>query len=243
MVCIWATSLELSWGIMALRMIVKNVKDWAYTRVKPEISRWIHDIRQDRLQIHSLTPSGDLVMQRRRAASCGPSNEVVDLEKSVSPTSRSQYCTPRRKARPNMPHGNTAPGSLDCRLAKSRVPEIKFNGLTESDEGGVDNGSDEGYVSNRIIRRRKSQEDKKKKSSAFICNDLSSEYHSDASYVPPISEEESTESENVEDEESDDDGASAFSRLKVHRTRTKVDKSSKSPESRSKGVRRRSSRF
>jgi hypothetical protein len=228
---------------MALRMIVKNVKDWAYSRVKPEISRWIHDIRQDRLQIHSLTPSGDSVMQRRRAASCGPSNEVVDLEKSVSPTSRSQYCTPRKKSRPILPHGNTAPGPLDRRGAKSRVPEIILNGSTESDEGGVDDRSDEGYASIHTRGRWKIQENVRGKLSAFICNDGPSEDEYNAPYVPPMSEDESTESESVEDEESDDDGASAFSRLKVHRTPTKVDKSSKSPETRSKGVRRRSSRF
>ena len=213
MVCIWATSLELSWGIMALRMIVKNVKDWVYTHVKPEILRWIHDVRQNRLQRYSLTPSGDMAMQRRRAASCEPANEAVDFEDSVSPTSRSRYRTPRGRARPTLPHGETAPGSLDRRLAKSSVPEIQLNGLADSDEGGVDDSSDEGYASIHTRRWWDSEQDEEKRFSAFVCNDEPSEDDSDASYVPPSEEDESTESESVEDEESDDDGASSSESL------------------------------
>lgn len=213
MVCIWATSLELSWGIMALRMIVKNVKDWVYTHVKPEILRWIHDVRQDHLQRYSLTPSGDMAMQRRRAASCEPANEAVDFEDSVSPTSRSRYRTPRGRARPTLPHGETAPGSLNRRLAKFSVPEIQSNGLMESDEGGFDDSSDEGYASIHTRRWRGSEEDEEKRSSASICNDELSEDDSGASYVPPSHEDESTESESAEDGESDDDGASSIENL------------------------------
>ena len=213
MVCIWATSLELSWGIMALRMIVKNVKDWVYTHVKPEILRWIHDVRQDHLQRYSLTPSGDMAMHRRRAASCEPAKEAVDFEESVSPTSRSRYRTPRGRARPTLPHGETAPGSLNRRLAKFSVPEIQSNGLMESDEGGFDDSSDEGYASIHTRRWRGSEEDEEKRSSASICNDELSEDDSGASYVPPSQEDESTESESAEDGESDDDGASSIENL------------------------------
>jgi hypothetical protein len=41
MKCIWATSLELVWGVFALRMVLENMRAWVYQRVKPEIFRWI----------------------------------------------------------------------------------------------------------------------------------------------------------------------------------------------------------
>jgi hypothetical protein len=190
-------------------MIVKNVKDWVYARIKPEISRWIHDVRQNRLQIHCLTPSGDEVVQRRRAASCEPSNEMVGPKKLVSPTLKSRYRIPQGKARPGLPHGQTAPASFDRRLAKASVPRIQLNGLAGPDEGGTDDSSDEGYASIHTNRWCESEKDEDRKLSAFICNDEPSEDDSDASYVPPDLEDESTESESVEDEESDDDGASS----------------------------------
>ena len=194
---------------MALRMIVKNVKDWVYARVKPEISRWIHDVRQSRLQVYSLTSSGDMVMQRRRAASCELSNETVDFKKSVWLTSRSRYRTPRGRARPALPHGKTAPESLDRRLVKASAPKIQLNGLTEPDEGGIVDGSDEGYESIHTTGLWESEEDEEEVLSAFICNDEPSEDDSDASYVPPSSEDESTEGESTENEESGDNGASS----------------------------------
>ncbi|KAF2627317.1 hypothetical protein BU25DRAFT_440114 [Macroventuria anomochaeta] len=249
-----------------------NVKDWVYARVKPEISRWIHDVRQNRPQIFSLTPSGDTVIQKRRAASCEPYSETADLEKLVSPASRSRHRTP---ARPTLPHGKTAPGSLDRRLARASIPKIQLNRFTEQDGGEIDDTSDEGYASIHTRRQWESEEDEEENMSAFIYNDEPSEDDSDASYVPSSSEDESTEGESVEDEESSDNGASsgedlsgqeenddeydlsdserhcnrlnhqsrAFSRLEVYCTPTKAYKSSKPAESRSKRDRRRSSRF
>ena len=197
---------------MATRMIVENVKNWVYARVKPEILRWIHDIRQNRLQIHSRTPSGDTVIQRRRAASCEPSTEVVNLEGPISPTSRSRYYTPRRRVRPDLPHNETVPATLGRRLAKPGVLKMQLNGSTEPDEGGVDDSSDEGYASIHTRKSWESEEDQKEDQeediSAFIYNDEPSEDDSDASYVPPSSEDESTESESTEDEESDGNGES-----------------------------------
>lgn len=219
MVCIWATSIELSWGIMALRRIVKNVRDWVYTRVKPEVARWIHDVRQTHLQTYSLTAAADRVLQRRRAVSCGPTNEAVDFVELSSPTSRNRYRTPHSKARPTLPHGETAPGSLDRRVTKFSVPEIQVNGSTGSDDGGVDDSSDEGYASNFCSLGREAEEHGEKNIAAFIVNDEPSDDDTDASYVPSSSEDESTESDSVEDEESDDYGASSsenFSQREDH---------------------------
>ncbi|CAN9098923.1 unnamed protein product [Alternaria alternata] len=43
--CIWATSLALTWGVYALRMVIENMREWVYRRVKPELARWIHLVR------------------------------------------------------------------------------------------------------------------------------------------------------------------------------------------------------
>ena len=269
MVCIWATSLELSWGIIALRLIVKNVKDWVYNHVKPEISRWIHDIRQDRLQTYSLTPSGDVVTQRRRAASCQPTDEMVTFEKSGSQPRESRHHNPQGEKRPALPHGQTVPRT------KPRVPKIQLNKSTESGGREIDSSSDEGYASVYTREWRENQQEEKKSYSAFICDDGLSEYDSNASYVPPNSEDESTGSESEEGEESGDDGASsnedlslqeekedkydlsdgeihyprldcqsyASTNLEVYCTPVKGYQSHKPAGSRSKSDRRRSSRF
>jgi hypothetical protein len=193
---------------MVLRMIVKNVKDWVYARVKPEISRWIQDVHRNRHQICSLTPSGDLVTQRRRDTSRGLSNEIVDFEKSVSPILRSRYRTPRKRTRSTLPHGKTAPEPFERRLAKASVPKVRLNGLSEPVGDDIDDSSDEGYASIHTRSGEESEDDKEKYSSAFVCNDESSEDESDVSYVLSSSEDESTESESV-DEENGDGGANS----------------------------------
>lgn len=286
MVCVWATTLELSWGIMALRIILKNVKDWVYAHVKPEVSRWIQDIHRSRRQISSLTPNGDVVIQRRRAKSCGPSDEVVDIERSVSPISKSCRRTSRQRTRPTLPYGETAPEYLERSLAKTSVPKVRLNGLSEPIGDDFDDSSDEGYGSIHTRDREESDGeeeegdgdeeesdgDEEKCWTAFICNDELCEDESDASYVPPTSEDESTETESADDEEisSGDDANSSedesnyaynlsdsespshclnrqspriMARLVVYCTPKKGQKLSTSGEDRSKQDRRRSSRF
>jgi hypothetical protein len=262
MVCIWATSLEISWGIIALRMIVKNVQNWVHARVKPEISRWIQDVYRNRHRICSLTPSGDVVTQRRRAASCGLSNEIVEVEESVE---RSRYRTPRQKQRPALPHGETAPEPRDKRRAKANVPQLRLNGLSEPD--GEDS-PDEGYASIYTRTEDESEEEETKHLSAFICNDEPPEDDSDASYVPSSPEDESTGSESDESSDesanSDEDSSEkenydlsdgevhrgwlkqqsrVISRLEIHCTPTKGYKLSAPIDSRARRDRRRSSRF
>lgn len=36
--CIWASLLELTWGVLVLRMVVKNMREWVYSRVKGELA-------------------------------------------------------------------------------------------------------------------------------------------------------------------------------------------------------------
>lgn len=201
MVCIWATSLELTWGVMALRTIVENMQEWVYARVKPEISRWIRIVHEHPPQTISLTPSGDTVVQRRRAASCEPLSERMDFERWDIPASGERQSTPRTRAIPLLPRGKTAPGSIDRWKAKSDIPRIQLNGSIESNTGDTSDSADEGYSSVHASGCE-SEEDDKAKLSAFIYDDEPSEDNkSDSSYVPSSSEDESTESEIAEEEE------------------------------------------
>ena len=268
MVCIWATSLEISWGIIALRMIVKNVQDWVHARVKPEISRWIQDVYRNRRRISSLTPSGDVVTQRRRATSCGLSNEIVNLKKPVSPISKGCHRSPRQK-RPSLPHGKTAPEPRDGRREKASIPQVRLNGLSEPNGDDIDDSSDEGYGSVHTRSEDESEEEEEEEEEkslhAFICNDEPSEDDSDASYVPPSSEDNSTGSESDESSDASAEDSSdeeeytlsdserhghwlkqqsrAISRPAVYCTPTKGHKLSAPLESRARRERRRSSRF
>jgi hypothetical protein len=240
MVCIWATSLELSWGIIALRMIVKNVQAWVFARVKPKISRWIQDVYRDRNRVCSLTPSGDVVKQRRRAVSCGTANVTTDF---ASPVAKRGYRTPREKERPSLPHGYTAPESRDKRRAKASIPQVRLNGVSEPVS------DDEGYAS--VHPSAETKKKPKKLMSAFICDDEPSEDDPDASYVPPSSKDESDGSGDEDEEyilsgsESDWVKAKArrVSRLEVYCTPTKGGKVGAAVVSKERRERRRSSRF
>lgn len=262
MICIWATSLEISWGIIALRMIVKNVQNWVRDHVKPEIRRWIHDVYWTPHRTYSLTPEGDVVTQRRRAASCGPSSEIVEVGESAE---RSRYRTPRQKRRPALPHGETAPEPRDRCRDKANIPQFRLNGLSEPDG---DNSSDEGYASIHTRTQDESEREESKHLSAFICNDEPSEGDSEASYVPPSSEDKGAGSEseggsdgsvnggedsseegeyNLSDQESHRDWlkkqSRVISRPEVYCTPTKGYRLSAPVDSRAKRDRRRSSRF
>ncbi|KAF2623082.1 hypothetical protein BU25DRAFT_350842 [Macroventuria anomochaeta] len=180
----------------------KPVK-WVYLRIKPEISRWIRIVHEDPPQTVSLTPSGDAVVQRRRAVSCEPLSERLDFERWDLPAPVERHLTPRAKAMPPLPRGKTAPESFDRWKAKANVPKIQLNGYTKSNTGETDDSADEGYSSVHTSGCE-SEEDEKEKLSAFVCDDEPSENdESDASYIPPSSEDESTESESAEEEELD----------------------------------------
>jgi hypothetical protein len=71
--CIWATSLDLTWGVLMLRMIVKNMRKWVYQRVKGDLAKWILQVHRESSTPKVLSPSGDVIEQRTRpASSCGP---------------------------------------------------------------------------------------------------------------------------------------------------------------------------
>ncbi|KAH7384584.1 hypothetical protein BKA66DRAFT_81333 [Pyrenochaeta sp. MPI-SDFR-AT-0127] len=70
--CIWATSLELTWGVLALRMVMKNMREWVYGGVKDQISRWIRFFRKRPQRDVSQTPCAEIAMRTSRAASYQP---------------------------------------------------------------------------------------------------------------------------------------------------------------------------
>ncbi|KAH6622266.1 hypothetical protein C7974DRAFT_473606 [Boeremia exigua] len=199
--CIWTTSLELSWGVMALRVVVKNVKDWVYTHIEPNIARWIAQIRSAGLQTYSLTPGGDIIGFRRRAASLGPTQEDSDSEELEVVNSRSQHCTPQGKLRPHLQHGQTAPESLDRRLIKVRIPQIRLNGLTKIDHEDSDDGPEIGHKSARLSGARRKLKVDSNDLSAFIYDEGASEDDADETYSPSKSEDDSGQS-NSEEEDS-----------------------------------------
>lgn len=90
---IWASSLELTWGVLQLRMIVENMREWVYSRVKGDIARWV-------LKIHGTlsTPAIDSHWRRRHG--------------SDAPTQRAPS-TPPRSAPPR--HPRTAPACVGRR--------------------------------------------------------------------------------------------------------------------------------
>lgn len=205
--CIWTTSLELTWGVMALRRVVKNVIGWVFTRIKPDIARWIAQIRSDSLQTYSRTPGGDTVGFRRRATSLGPTNEVSDSEELESVSSKIQYRTPQGKSRPHLKHGETTPASLDRRLVKGGIPQIRLNGLTESGQEYSDDGSDEGYESVRLSGGRRKPKVDSYDLSTFVCDDDTSADDADATYFPSESDDESGQSNSEEEENAEYDSA------------------------------------
>ena len=103
--CIWATSLELTWGVFALRMVIENMREWVYERVKPEICRWIAHIRSNPKPPTVFVPNGDQVEQRRRARSIGPPPEERPL---VSPSMPPRPAS-HSKVIPKFSRENTVP--------------------------------------------------------------------------------------------------------------------------------------
>ncbi|XP_014553292.1 hypothetical protein COCVIDRAFT_51985, partial [Bipolaris victoriae FI3] len=75
--CIWATSLEISWGVFVLRMVLKNMHEWVNQAVRPELSRWIEGARGYPNPRGFLSPGGDLVVLSKRAASQEPHSKPL----------------------------------------------------------------------------------------------------------------------------------------------------------------------
>ncbi|CAO2655729.1 Nn.00g045320.m01.CDS01 [Neocucurbitaria sp. VM-36] len=166
MQCIWATSLQLTWGVLALRMVVKNMREWVYERVKPEISKWIRNIRGCPLPQVFLTPGGDTVNRTRRAVSCEAPNRTLDFTSSGSP----RRVVHPSKAAPALLRGKTAPEQVTGKKLKYRRPSIEpklykskivqsIEDAEDSEESEDEDGSDEGYASNATYQPSSEGED------------------------------------------------------------------------------------
>ncbi|ORY15326.1 hypothetical protein BCR34DRAFT_184004 [Clohesyomyces aquaticus] len=127
MKCIWATSLELTWGALQLRMVIKNMKEWVYEKAKPVIARQVERIYKNP-QRSTNTRSWDSIQRASRAESCAPQT--------------SKYDNPRPKT-PPLHRLITEPESVDrgrSRIPAWIIPTVHLNG----GEGGL---SDESWDS------------------------------------------------------------------------------------------------
>lgn len=146
-------------------------------------------------------PDGETIQRRRRAASCEPSNEKPKTKLSDSPRSKGERRTSRKIGRPCLPHGETAPASIDRSSDISSSPVTKLVGLEISDGEETDNSSDEGYES-YINRERRNREAEKRMLKDFVVHDQPSEDDSDGTYEPSSSEEDSSETYSTEEDNS-----------------------------------------
>ena len=130
MACIWATSLELTWGVLQLRMIIKSMKEWVYDNVKPLIAQQIGKLCEES-QRSTHTPEWDSIQQARRAQSTAPRrfrNHTPHLEPPITP--------------PRFSRGMTNPESVNRGRSRRPVPTIPRIWL--NDEGDL---SDESWDS------------------------------------------------------------------------------------------------
>ncbi|KAF2826021.1 hypothetical protein CC86DRAFT_418683 [Ophiobolus disseminans] len=144
--CIWASSLELTWGVLCMQMAVKNVQEWVYRRAKPQIARWVCKIRNasSLLTVHS--PDGDLIPQRRRATSCAPTSKQTRRVSTtdISKPPRTPDHARRPNAHPSSAQPQTASGRLESQLPiLSRTPtrgSRKDFAIVIDDDSGTDCG-------------------------------------------------------------------------------------------------------
>lgn len=120
MLCIWASSLELTWGVLTLRMLVNNVREWVYARAKPQIARWVCQIWDKPLPPTIHSPGGGSVPQRTRPASSASSSNTTILTPPTTPD-----VALRPAIRRNSAQGKSAPGSL----GGHRLPTTSSSGI------------------------------------------------------------------------------------------------------------------
>jgi hypothetical protein len=132
-------------------MVIENMREWVYERVKPEICRWITHVRSHPKPHTLLAPDGHRFEQRRRAKSLEPPNE------RVSDTPSTSRKPPRSKIIPELSRENTvprrarSPSPLSRPLARLtiRIDELErlVSDEDESDWDRYASSSDEGsYV-------------------------------------------------------------------------------------------------
>jgi hypothetical protein len=85
--CIWASSLKLTWGVLQLRMIVENMREWVYSRVKGDIARWV-------LNIHGTLSTPTIDSHRRRRHDSGTPTHRAPSTPQRSPPHRPPRTAP-----------------------------------------------------------------------------------------------------------------------------------------------------
>jgi hypothetical protein len=56
MACIWSTSVQLTWGVAALRAIIMNMHTWASRILKPQLQAWVLQALQNDLKSPTMSP-------------------------------------------------------------------------------------------------------------------------------------------------------------------------------------------
>jgi hypothetical protein len=132
--CIWASSLELTWGVLYIRMIVQNMRDWVYKGTKYDIARWVMKAHQES-QLLRVDDHG--TGRRRQTVSCG----------SIT---RAPITHPRRP--PPRPSPRSAPANLERPRDEivSPLSSRSRNGSSKDgfiDDSGIDlEDSDDEYI-------------------------------------------------------------------------------------------------
>lgn len=147
MQCIWATSLELTWGSFRLRMIIDNMHQWIREVVKPEVSRWIGLVRGPPIIQHALTPEGDSVTSSRRAKSCEPPSRRP-VPTGLQPPKR----TPPSKVTPTLLRGETAPDRI---IGNSANHPVVIDSSGDESDSKLDR--DEGYITSSTKARQQAK--------------------------------------------------------------------------------------
>ncbi|KAI4942863.1 hypothetical protein J4E91_009783 [Alternaria rosae] len=151
--CIWATSLELTWGVFALRIVIENMRKWVYNRVKPEVCKWITSIRLHPKPQTFLAPYGHQVEQRRRAKSLEPPNEKVSDTISTS----------RKVPRSKIPSDSSREKTVPRRTYSPSLLSQRLDGLSirieESDKESGEESKQDTYLIQKKLNSASGKDD------------------------------------------------------------------------------------
>lgn len=156
--CIWATSLELAWGVFSLRRKIDNVREWVYDRVKPELARWIETARGLPIPRASLVHEMSVVekvakdtSQRRHSEgqsliSC-QDTQSINRSNAPSPTSCRSKCSSQHRVE----RCKVEDKAMRDRNLSKKARSGQEGSDTEEEDSGAENGDDdeedEGYSS------------------------------------------------------------------------------------------------
>ncbi|EUC44473.1 hypothetical protein COCMIDRAFT_27181 [Bipolaris oryzae ATCC 44560] len=163
MQCIWATSLEISWGVFVLRMVLKNMQEWVNQEVRPELARWIEGARGCTTPKVFLSSGGGLIERSRRSAS----HESHSERPTDSPSLRKSYSSLKyvakysqetsqmiRSAAPSPMLSSFSSEYEDEDEEVEEYDDYKDEDYNEEDEDS-ENSVDEGYYSSQKKKTRK----------------------------------------------------------------------------------------